>query len=160
MGTNQINNCRLGRIGGVYPIGSSVGQVTVEGMQWDLWIGYNGAMKVFSFIAPQERRYYSGDVKRYFDYIRDRHGFPANNQYLLSMSRPTYCLVSQPTNYLQLINSEASPSLEAALPSLSTTSGPSRVKRVLMGESVCYSLSIYESIVKLMLQPPKLSSCT
>jgi xyloglucan-specific endo-beta-1,4-glucanase len=58
--------------------------VTVEGQQWELWIGMNGSMKVFSFVAPQERRYYSGDVKRYFDYIRDRHGFPASSQYLLT----------------------------------------------------------------------------
>lgn len=41
-------------------------------------------MRVYSFIAPQERRSFSGDVKRYFDYLRDNQGFPANNQYLLS----------------------------------------------------------------------------
>jgi xyloglucan-specific endo-beta-1,4-glucanase len=72
----------LGRLGTVWPIGSSVGQVNVEGQQWELFIGMNGAMKVFSFVAPQQRNYYSGDVKNYFNYIRDRHGYPAGNQYL------------------------------------------------------------------------------
>jgi xyloglucan-specific endo-beta-1,4-glucanase len=74
----------LGRLGNVYPIGSSVGQVNVDGQQWDLWVGYNGAMKVFSFIAPQERRSYSGNAKNFFTYLQNSQGFPANNQYLLT----------------------------------------------------------------------------
>ncbi|KAI9157941.1 endoglucanase [Paramyrothecium foliicola] len=74
----------LARIGGVYPIGQSVGIVTIENMPWELFIGQNGDMKVFTFIAPNQRNYYSGDVKNYFNYIRDRHGYPANNQYLLT----------------------------------------------------------------------------
>jgi xyloglucan-specific endo-beta-1,4-glucanase len=74
----------LGRLGGVYPIGSSVGQVTVDGQSWDLWTGYNGAMRVYSFIANGDRQSYSGDVKRFFDYLRDRQGFPASSQYLLT----------------------------------------------------------------------------
>ncbi|KAH7309859.1 endoglucanase [Stachybotrys elegans] len=74
----------LGRIGSIWPIGSSVGYVTVEGVQWELFIGMNGSMRVYSFVAPQQRNYFSGDLRRYFDYVRDQHGFPANNQYLLT----------------------------------------------------------------------------
>ena len=44
---------RLGRYGNVQPIGSKQTTVTIEGRSWDLWVGMNGSMKVFSFVAAQ-----------------------------------------------------------------------------------------------------------
>lgn len=41
-------------------------------------------MKVFSFIAPEQRTGFSGNVKEFYDYLTDNQGFPAASQYLLS----------------------------------------------------------------------------
>ena len=74
---------RVGRLGDIYPIGQSVGQVNVAGRNWDLWVGYNGAMKVYSYIAPSPVNNFSADVKQFFNDMKNR-GYPADSQYLLS----------------------------------------------------------------------------
>ncbi|KAI0398389.1 endoglucanase [Xylariaceae sp. FL0594] len=74
----------LARKGGVQPIGSSVGTVNVAGRNWDLWVGYNGAMKVFSFVAPSEIATFESDVKPFFNYITQYQGFPASQQHLIT----------------------------------------------------------------------------
>lgn len=86
--TDHYGMFRLARLGDVYPIGSSTGQVNVGGRNWDLWVGDNGAMKVFSFIAPSPITSYSGDLKNFYTYITNNQGFPASSQYLISMSQP------------------------------------------------------------------------
>jgi xyloglucan-specific endo-beta-1,4-glucanase len=74
-------------MGGVSPIGQSIGTVPVDGLDWDLWIGYNGPTKVFSFMAPQEPlTKFNSDIMQFFDYIAANEGFPASSQYLLSKS--------------------------------------------------------------------------
>lgn len=79
---------RLARKGGIYPIGSSQGIVNVGGQNWDLWVGYNGAMKVFSFVAPNEVPVFENNVKLFFDHVTNTQGFPAAQQHLISMSSP------------------------------------------------------------------------
>ncbi|KAI3332669.1 endoglucanase [Ustulina deusta] len=74
----------LGREGGVQPIGSSTGSVTVGGKTWDLWIGYNGPMKVFSFVAPQDITTLEFDIKPFFTHITNNQGFPASSQHLIT----------------------------------------------------------------------------
>jgi xyloglucan-specific endo-beta-1,4-glucanase len=74
----------LARIGGVYPIGSSVGNVNVGGQDWELYTGYNGAMRVYSFVAPSERQSFSGDIKEYFSYVSTNQDFPIDSQYLIT----------------------------------------------------------------------------
>ena len=73
----------LARLGDVYPIGSSTGTVTVGGRNWDLWVGMNGAMKVYSFIAPSTTNSWSGDVKQFFNYLQTAQAFPASSQNLI-----------------------------------------------------------------------------
>ncbi|KAK1829964.1 glycoside hydrolase family 12 protein [Podospora conica] len=75
----------LARIGGVYPIGQNSGQVNVGGRQWELWIGYNGAMKVFSFVPPNSGTInsWSGDAKVFFNHLTERQNFPASQQNLI-----------------------------------------------------------------------------
>ncbi|KAK4236496.1 glycoside hydrolase [Achaetomium macrosporum] len=73
----------LARYGNVYPIGSSVGTVNVAGRAWELWVGYNGAMKVFSFVAPSPINGFSANVKDFFNYLQNSQGYPANDQYLI-----------------------------------------------------------------------------
>jgi len=74
----------LGRLGNVYPIGQNVGNVNVAGQQWELWEGYNGAMHVYSFVAPQQRNDFSADLKAFFNYLQQNKGFPASSQYLIT----------------------------------------------------------------------------
>jgi hypothetical protein len=81
-----ITIIRLARKGGIQPIGSSTGTVNVGGRNWDLWVGYNGAMKVFSFVAPSEIATFESDVKLFFDHVTKTQGFPASQQSLISMS--------------------------------------------------------------------------
>ncbi|KAL2066774.1 hypothetical protein VTL71DRAFT_2846 [Oculimacula yallundae] len=74
----------LGRYGGVWPIGSSTGNVTVNGQQWDLWRGFNGAMIVFSFVATTlPMNSFNQDLKPFFDYMSTK-GFPASSQHLIT----------------------------------------------------------------------------
>jgi hypothetical protein len=67
----------------VQPIGSSQGSVNVAGRTWDLWVGYNGAMKVFSFVAPSPVNSFSANVKDFFNYLQNSQGYPASNQNLI-----------------------------------------------------------------------------
>ncbi|KAL2256593.1 hypothetical protein VTK26DRAFT_1431 [Humicola hyalothermophila] len=73
----------LAKYGDIYPIGSSVGTVNVAGRTWDLWVGYNGSMKVFSFIAPSPINSFDANVKEFFNYLQSNQGYPANDQHLI-----------------------------------------------------------------------------
>jgi xyloglucan-specific endo-beta-1,4-glucanase len=75
---------RLGRLGGVQPIGSQVATVNVAGQNWELWDGYNGSMHVFSFVAQNQLSSFSADVKVFLTWLASNRGFPASSQYLLS----------------------------------------------------------------------------
>lgn len=76
----------LGRYGSVYPIGSKKATVNVGGRTWDLYVGYNGSMKVFSFVASSPITNYSGNMKDFFNYMTSNEGFPASQQNLISES--------------------------------------------------------------------------
>jgi xyloglucan-specific endo-beta-1,4-glucanase len=78
----------LGRYGGVNPIGSYVTTVNVGGRSWSLWVGYNGSMKVFSFVAASPVLSFSGDLKSFFNYLAQSQGFPAAQQNLISELMP------------------------------------------------------------------------
>lgn len=75
---------RLGRYGGVQPIGSKVGNANVEGRTWELWSGMNGSMRVYSFVAPNPVTNFNSDVKQFWNYLANTQGYPASKQYLLS----------------------------------------------------------------------------
>jgi xyloglucan-specific endo-beta-1,4-glucanase len=74
----------LGRYGGVQPIGSQTATVNVGGRSWALWVGYNGACKVFSFVAASPVTNFSGNIKDFFNYLSQSQGFPAGSQNLIS----------------------------------------------------------------------------
>ncbi|KAJ4007764.1 hypothetical protein NW766_009567 [Fusarium irregulare] len=74
----------LARIGGVQPIGSMQTSVTIEGHTWELWIGMNGDMKVFSFVAPTPVNNFNADIKQFWNYLAKSENFPADSQYLLT----------------------------------------------------------------------------
>ncbi|KAK7184089.1 endoglucanase a precursor [Paraphaeosphaeria sporulosa] len=82
---------RLARIGGVYPIGNKVTTVNVAGYSWDLYVGPNGSMKVFSFI-PSDGSWklsFNADVKQFFNYLAQNQGYPINNQNLIVFQQGT-----------------------------------------------------------------------
>jgi xyloglucan-specific endo-beta-1,4-glucanase len=74
----------LGRYGNVYPIGSSVGYVNVAGRSWELWTGWNGSMRVYSFVASSAVNSFSANLKDFFNYLSSNQGYPANSQYLIT----------------------------------------------------------------------------
>lgn len=84
---------RLACYGGVWPISEikrPIASVSIAGYDWHLHFGYNhgGKMKVFSFVpaGPNIHRF-QADMKEFFDYLINYHGFPDKDQYLLSESR-------------------------------------------------------------------------
>lgn len=76
----------LGRYGSVNPIGSYTTTVTLAGRSWSLYVGYNGSMKVFSFVAGSPVSSFSGNIKDFFNYLASSQGFPASSQNLISKS--------------------------------------------------------------------------
>ncbi|EMD68649.1 glycoside hydrolase family 12 protein [Bipolaris sorokiniana ND90Pr] len=68
----------------VYPIGSSQGMVTIAGRTWELFYGFNGAMKVYSFIAPSPIPHFTADVKDFFTYLTEKKNYPASTQNLIT----------------------------------------------------------------------------
>lgn len=81
-----LTNTRLARLGDVYPIGESSGMVTIEGNEWELFIGMNGAMQVYSFVAPSPRYDFSGDAKQFYNHLETEQGFPVDSQNMVGKS--------------------------------------------------------------------------
>ncbi|EAT84089.1 hypothetical protein HBI56_059090 [Parastagonospora nodorum] len=91
----------LARMGGVYPIGNKVTTVTLAGYSWDLYVGPNGSMKVFSFI-PSDGSWklsFNADLKLFFNYLAQNQGYPINNQYLIVFQQGTEPFTGGPTKY-------------------------------------------------------------
>jgi hypothetical protein len=58
--------------------------VTVAGLTWDLWVGYNGSMRVYSFVVPSGTvNNFSADVKEFFNYLQNNYQYPASTQNLI-----------------------------------------------------------------------------
>jgi xyloglucan-specific endo-beta-1,4-glucanase len=75
----------LGNVGPISATGNPIATVTLAGHSWRLYYGLNGAMKVYSFVYNNgQLANFSGDVKAFWNYLVSSHGFPQNNQYLLS----------------------------------------------------------------------------
>ena len=116
----------LARYGGVQPIGSYKATVNVGGRSWSLYVGYNGSMKVFSFVAPSTVSNFSGNIKEFFNYMANSEGFPAGSQNLISkllraLRTCTCCTWMLTRLDLQLFNLARSLSLGRRL--LSTSRG-------------------------------------
>jgi xyloglucan-specific endo-beta-1,4-glucanase len=59
--------------------------VNIAGYNWDLYVGPNGSMKVFSFI-PSDGSWklsFNADVKLFFNYLASNQGYPASQQNLI-----------------------------------------------------------------------------
>ncbi|KAK0389966.1 hypothetical protein NLU13_3539 [Sarocladium strictum] len=79
----------LHRYGGVWPItesrtGKPVTRVKIAGYSWDLYTGWNGRMRVYSFLSAQgSLNFFSADVMLFFNYLTKNYQFPASRQYML-----------------------------------------------------------------------------
>lgn len=83
---------RLARYGNVYPIGTKERTVTLAGRSWDLWVGWNGAMRVYSFVVPSGTvKSFSADVKEFFRYLESNYQYPSSQQNLIGES----CTISK-----------------------------------------------------------------
>lgn len=81
----------LGALGGAGPIsstGSPIATVTISGHSWDVWVGPNGAMTVYSFVAQSPINSYSGDLRDFFTYLENNQGL-SSSLYLLTVQAGT-----------------------------------------------------------------------
>ncbi|ROV90154.1 hypothetical protein VSDG_08790 [Cytospora chrysosperma] len=81
----------LAALGGAGPIsstGSPIATPSIDGVTWNLYYGYNGAMQVYSFVASSEVTSFSGDLMDFFTYLINTYGLPTT-QYLQSVGAGT-----------------------------------------------------------------------
>lgn len=135
---------RLGNLGGVHPIGDSQGNVGVGGQDWELFVGFNGAMKVFSFVAPEPVKTFEEDLRPFFDHITSSQDFPANDQHLISMKSPISLAdaLRKLTVSLQRSSLGRSLSPEPTASSMSTTGTEMSIRRA-VGKPELDRLSSY-----------------
>jgi xyloglucan-specific endo-beta-1,4-glucanase len=70
--------------------------VTVGGHTWELFYGFNGDMKVYSFVSPSTISSFNADLKDFFTYLTQSKAYPATTQYLISeftLTRTAKCIV-------------------------------------------------------------------
>ncbi|KAF4768073.1 hypothetical protein N7455_000356 [Penicillium solitum] len=81
----------LAALGGAGPIsstGKTIATVTLNGVEWDVWVGPNGQMTVYSFVAKSTVTDFSGDLLDFFDYLVKNQGLP-NDKYLKTVQAGT-----------------------------------------------------------------------
>ena len=81
----------LAAIGGAGPIsstGSAIATVTISGIEWDVYVGPNGAMTVYSFVAKSSVTSYSGDLLDFFTYLEKDQAL-SNSLYLIDVQAGT-----------------------------------------------------------------------
>ncbi|CAI7621421.1 unnamed protein product [Penicillium glandicola] len=81
----------LAAIGGAGPIsstGSAIATETINGVEWDVWVGPNGDMTVYSFVAKSSVTSFSGDLLDFFTYLETDQGL-SNSLYLIDVQAGT-----------------------------------------------------------------------
>ncbi|KAK4163733.1 concanavalin A-like lectin/glucanase domain-containing protein [Cladorrhinum sp. PSN259] len=90
----------LARYGNVYPIGQVTATVTIAGKTWDLWAGYNGAMRVYSFVPPSGTiKNFSADLKEFYNYLEKNQGFPSSRQNIIVYQIGTEAFTGGPATF-------------------------------------------------------------
>ncbi|KAI0123211.1 concanavalin A-like lectin/glucanase domain-containing protein [Xylariales sp. AK1849] len=76
----------LASYGDISPItetSSPIATTKIGSYSWKVYFGYNGSMKVYSFVAVNAPlQSYSGDIREFYTYLTNHQGFPAGSQYL------------------------------------------------------------------------------
>ncbi|KAH6856910.1 concanavalin A-like lectin/glucanase domain-containing protein [Chaetomium sp. MPI-CAGE-AT-0009] len=85
--------------GNITPIGSSMGTVMVAENSWQLYVGDNGGMSVYSFMATSSINSFNADVKAFFNYLEDNDDFPADTQNLIVFQVGTEAFTGGPATF-------------------------------------------------------------
>ncbi|EAW23294.1 putative endoglucanase [Aspergillus fischeri NRRL 181] len=81
----------LGALGGAGPIsstGSPIATPTVAGIKFNLYLGPNGSMQVYSFVAQSTTKSFSGDMRDFFTYLEGNQGL-SSDLYLVDVQAGT-----------------------------------------------------------------------
>ena len=75
-------------MGGVFPIsekGAPVATMTIAGYNFELYFGYNGSMKVYSFVraGSSDIKDFKADIKLFFNYLTTNYQYPEATQNLI-----------------------------------------------------------------------------
>ena len=65
--------------------GAPIATVTIAGYTFDLYFGYNGSMKVYSFVRAgnNDINSFQADVKLFFNYLTQNYQYPESSQNLI-----------------------------------------------------------------------------
>ncbi|KAL2840267.1 concanavalin A-like lectin/glucanase domain-containing protein [Aspergillus pseudodeflectus] len=92
----------LAALGGAGPIsstGSSIASVTLGGVSWNLWYGWNGNMQVYSFVASSTTESFSADLVDFISYLENSQGL-SSSQYLTHVQAGTEPFVGSNANFV------------------------------------------------------------
>ncbi|KAL2825257.1 concanavalin A-like lectin/glucanase domain-containing protein [Aspergillus pseudoustus] len=92
----------LAALGGAGPIsstGSSIASVTLGGVSWNLWYGYNGNMQVYSFVASSTTESFSADLVDFISYLESSQGL-SSSQYLTHVQAGTEPFVGSDASFV------------------------------------------------------------
>ncbi|KAJ5142733.1 uncharacterized protein N7515_001520 [Penicillium bovifimosum] len=81
----------LAALGGAGPIsstGSAIATVDINGVSWDLFVGPNGSMTVYSFVAASTVTSFEGDLLEFFKYLENDQGL-SSSLYLIDVQAGT-----------------------------------------------------------------------
>lgn len=78
----------LGSAGPISSTGKAIATVTINGVTWDVWVGPNGQMTVYSFVAKSTVTSFSGDLLKFFEYLVKDQGL-SNSKYLIDVQAGT-----------------------------------------------------------------------
>ncbi|RHZ44009.1 putative endoglucanase [Aspergillus thermomutatus] len=81
----------LAALGGAGPIsstGSPIATPTIAGIKWNLYLGPNGSMQVYSFVAQSTTESFSGDMLDFFKYLESNQGL-SSSLYLVDVQAGT-----------------------------------------------------------------------
>jgi len=81
----------LAALGGAGPIsstGSPIATVTINGVSWKVYVGPNGSMTVYSFVASSTVTSFSGDLLEFFKYLENNQGL-SSSLYLIDVQAGT-----------------------------------------------------------------------
>jgi xyloglucan-specific endo-beta-1,4-glucanase len=119
----------LAALGGAGPIsstGSAVATTTIADVEWSLYSGANGDTTVYSFVASDTVKSFSGDLMDFFTYLIDSESF-STSQYLNTVQAGTEPFTGTDvtltvTSYSAVVNTGTSSGTSTTATSSATTS--------------------------------------
>ncbi|KAH7492447.1 Inactive glycoside hydrolase XLP1 [Phytophthora ramorum] len=138
----------LAAIGGAGPIsstGSAVATTTIADTEWSLYSGANGDTTVYSFVASDTVKSFSGDLMDFFTYLIDNESF-STSQYLNTVQAGTEPFTGTDvtltvSSFSAVVNSGASSATTTTTSSATTSTASSAATSTSTKELVATSSS-------------------